>query len=375
MTKQTKTLEQLKDSRLLYDKKIPAFGYMIVLATSALLIGVLVWSIYAPKLYIIIANGTVTSTNSTYVMPSYSGAIDQSFMEEGKRVSQGDVLFTVKSTDLNLQEEQLLENKASFEAKIQQYEKLVRSIKDDFNYFDKANPGDELYYSTFELYKAQIRQKEVDPNTYKAYGYSDEQIEAEIAKNQSAVEELYYGAIQSAQNAIRENESQIAQIDAQLSAVSSGQQAYAVTATISGTLHLLADYRPGMVVQAASSVATITPENEDTIIEAMVSAADMARMHQGDDVQIAVQGLTQTVYGTISGKVTQIDSNATPQQNQDGSTVNLFKLRILPDFTYLITKSGEKVNISNGMAVEARVAYDKVTYFNYVLDKLGFKPR
>ena len=39
------------------------------------------------------------------------------------------------------------------------------------------------------------------------------------------------------------------------------------------------------------------------------------------------------------------------------------------------SKSGEKINVSNGMSVESRIEYDKVTYFNYVIEKLGFMVR
>ena len=45
------------------------------------------------------------------------------------------------------------------------------------------------------------------------------------------------------------------------------------------------------------------------------------------------------------------------------------------DNNYLVSRSGDKVNVINGMTAVARISYDKVTYFNYVLDKLGFKTR
>ncbi len=41
----------------------------------------------------------------------------------------------------------------------------------------------------------------------------------------------------------------------------------------------------------------------------------------------------------------------------------------------MINQSGDKVDITNGMTVVARIQYDKITYFNYVLEKLGFKAR
>jgi hypothetical protein len=215
----------------------------------------------------------------------------------------------------------------------------------------------------------------MDTVGYKNYGYSDEQIEAEITKNQNAILEAYYSAIQNAENAIREYELQVETIDAQLSAISSGQDTYVVTANATGTLHLLADYRAGMVVQTAGTVATITAENDETIFETVISAADRTRVKVGDKAEVAVFGLNQTIFGTIPGTLTEIDSDATVSEDQNSDNSAYFKIRIIPDFTYLVSRSGEMVNLSNGMAVEARIEYDKITYFNYVIEKLGFYTR
>lgn len=318
------------------------------------------------------ANGIVTSSEANYVMPSYTGEIKESFMEEGKLVSEGEVLFSVKSTDYDLQEEQLISSKENYEKQAAQYEKLIQSIKEDTNLFDAGNSEDTLYYSTFEAYKSQVAQSEVDTSTYKAYGYSEEQIESELIKGQEKKSELYYAALQSAENTKKEIGNQLESIKSQLSAIGNGQNEYQIKATSTGRLHVFSDYKKGMVVQTASPVATISPENADTIIEAYVSTADMARIHTGDDVQIEVSGLSQTIYGNIKGMVQRIDSNVTTMESENGNS-QMFKVRILPETDYLVSKSGEKVNLANGMTVEARIIYDKLTYFNYLLEKLGVK--
>lgn len=373
MEKQIKKLEQITDSQLMFDKKIPAFGYMMISIICIILIGIVVWSIKTPKIYTIQAKGTVTNINANYVMSSYTGEIEECYMREGMLVEEGDTLFTIKSTEYDLQEEQLKSNRLVYETRVKQYEKLIKSIKDDVNYFDSSNPEDELYYSSYEAYKSKIAQNTLDTSMYVAYGYTNEQIEAELIKNQGKITEIYYSALQSAETAIQEAEIQMSAIDAQLSAISSGQNAYVVKANASGVLHMLANYKSGMVVQTTTTVATITPENGECVIEAYVSTADMARMNEGDDVQIVVDGLSQSVYGTISGVVKQIDSNLTTQQGQDGSATQVFRVLIQMDSNYLVSQTGDKVDIVNGMTVVARVQYDKVTYFNYVLEKLGFK--
>lgn len=375
MKKQIKTMEQLRDSRLMFEKKLPAFGYMILLIVTFSLIGVVVWSMYAKKPYMIISQGTVTNEESSYVMPAYTGEIEESFMEEGKLVQEGDVLFTIKSTDYNLQEEQLLTNKEIYEKQLEKSELLVKSIKDDKNYFDSADTEDELYYSTFEAYKSQVAQNTFDGSTYQAYGYTEEQIQNELEKNQGKISEIYYSAIQSAENMGKEAKQQIASIESQLAAITSGQAEYSVRAVNTGILHLLADYKTGMVVQTGSAVATITPENSEVMIEAYVSTADMARMEEGNEVQLAVDGLIQSVYGNITGIVEKIDSNLTSMEGENGQSNSVFKICIKPNSDYVVSKSGKKVNLSNGMTVEARVTYEEVTYFHYVLEKLGLLVR
>lgn len=375
MKKRVKTLESLKDSRILFDKQPPAFGYFLIIIMVIFLCLAFWWSIRTPKVYIIQAQGTVTDEDANYVMCTYTGEIDFCNMEEGMLVEKGDILFTVKSTDYDLQEEQLLENRKAYEKQISQNELLVKSIKDDTNYFDEADPEDSLYYSTFETYKSKVAQSSLDTSTYIQYGYEDEQIESELIKNQGKIDEIYFSAIQAAESTIEQAGQQIASIDAQLAAISSGQEAYTVKATASGVLHLLGNYKSGMVVQTTSTVATITPVNSNQIIEAYVSTADMARMSEGDSVQIVIDGLSQSVYGAITGSIKRIDTNANIQEGKDGSQTQVFKVLITMDSDYLVSKSGDKVDITNGMTAMARIQYDKITYFNYFLEKLGFKVR
>lgn len=375
MKKQIKTMAQLRDSRLMFEKKIPPFGYALIIIITLSLIAVTVWSIYAHKNYMIISQGTVTSTESNYVMSTYSGVIEESYMYEGKVVSEGDVLFTVRSTDYNLQEEQLLYNKSIYEDKIEKLHLLVKSIREDNNYFDEANSDDMFYYSSYESYKAQIAQTTFDASTYKLYGYSDEQIEAEIKKNEAKISEIYHSTIKSVEASIDDANMQIASINAQLLAIDKGQTEYHIKANDSGVLHMMSDYKEGMVVQAGNAIASISPENAEIIVEAYITTADRARIKEGDTVQLAVDGLMQSVYGNISGVVMSIDRNVITFEGSNGQNNSVFKIKIKPNNDYVISNSGDKVNLSNGMSVEARIVYDKVTYFQYLLEKLGLYAR
>jgi multidrug efflux pump subunit AcrA (membrane-fusion protein) len=373
--KRVMKLSDLKDSKLLYEKSLPAFGYLIIILVLALLIALVVWSVNTPKVDIIKSSGTVQSVNKNYAMSSYGGKILEINVSEGDHVQQDDVLFIVQSAELDLQKLQLEGQAQAYQTQIEKYGLLVQSIQEDRNLFDPTKPEDNLYYSQYQLYKSQVEQQEVDTATLKAYGYTDEQIDVEVEKGTKKVAEIYFSAIKSAEDMILQAQTQLGAIQAQLTAVQSGQSNYAIRANETGIIHMLGDYKTGMVVQAAAPIASISSERDSYLISALVPAADAARIGVGNPVDIAVSGFAQSEYGIISGTVVMMDSDVTMPQNNGEDSAPYFGIKIEPNAGHLVSKSGQKINLSNGMSVEARIKYDQVSYFDYVLESLGLLTR
>jgi hypothetical protein len=125
-------------------------------------------------------------------------------------------------------------------------------------------------------------------------------------------------------------------------------------------------YKEGMVLGAGYALCSIASANDELEIVTYVSLNDRPLLHVGDPCTIAVTGLVQSVYGTLTGTVTSIDSDIT----SSGSST-AYKLTIVPDSTYLVSKSGNQVSLANGMSVETRIQYDEITYFEYIMEALG----
>ena len=138
----------------------------------------------------------------------------------------------------------------------------------------------------------------------------------------------------------------------------------------SGIIHINSPLTTGMVLQGGALVGTITNKEDELIIETMLPSSDRPRIHNGDEVSIMVGGLLQSEYGTIPGKVLNIDEDATVD-NEKGNVY--FKAKIKPDRTYLEDSKGEKVNLTIGMVTETRVKYEKITYMKYILEQIGVK--
>ena len=373
MTKKTvKNMADLKDSRLLYEKDLPPFGYMLVSIIAILLIAVLIWSLKTPKTFVIKSQGTIESTNKNYIMSPYTGKISKMNISEGSFVDAGDVLFTVESTELDLQEEQISGQIQVYSENVSQLKKLEQSVMDGENHFDITKADDRQYYNQYEAYMSQIKQNDIDTSTYKAYGYSDAQIETELEKNNAKISEICYSTLKSIDESITQYETEIKKLKVQNGAIANGQSEYQVLANTSGIVHMINEYKEGMVVQAAGAIGSIANENDQYVVTAYLGVNDRPRVSPGDSVNIEVVGLAQNTYGNLKGKLISVDNDISTSQNGEQS---FFKSKIEIETPYLISSKGNKVNISNGMSVEARIIYDELTYFDYLLESLGLLTR
>ena len=366
MTTTIRDINELQDRRIMMEKKLPPFGYALILLTAALILFLVVWSTKNYRTYVSQSSGSVQAANKTYIMSSYSGSITELNIAEGTYVNEGDLIAHIKSTDLDMQQDSIQSQLDIYKKQKSQYEKLVKSIQDDKNYFSETDIDDQPYYYQYETYKSQVAQKAFDASPYQAAGYSDEQIKALMEQNQSEIEALYYSTLQSITSNLTSVQTNIDNIQAQLDTLASGANDYYIYAPTSGVIHMDTPYKVGMVLSAGSALATVASENSDQEIVAALTVSDRPLINVGDPCKIAITGLSEYSYGNLTGTVTSIDSDVT--STESGS---YYKMTIKPNSTYVVSNSGDKVDLANGMSVTARVEYDKLTYFEYVMEALG----
>ena len=366
MTTTIQNLDDLQDRRIMMDRDVPPYGYAFVILVGLFMIFLLVWSTRTNRIYVSQNSGTVQASNKTYIMSSYSGSITELNVSEGTYVNEGDLIAHIKSTDLDMQQDSLQSQLDIYKKQKSQYEKLVKSIQDDKNYFSETDIDDQPYYYQYESYKSQVSQKAFDASPYQAAGYTDEEIKTLMEQNQSEVEALYYSTLQSISASLTSVQSNIDNLQSQLDALNTGANDYYIYAPTSGVIHMDTPYKVGMVLSAGTPLATVASENDDLEIVAMVTVNDRPLLHVGDPCKIAITGLSEYSYGTLTGTVTAIDSDVTTS-----TSASYYKMTIKPDSTYVVSRSGDKVDLSNGMSVTARVEYDQVTYFEYAMEALG----
>ena len=366
MTTTIQNLDDLQDRRIMMDRDVPPYGYAFVILVGLFMIFLLVWSTRTNRIYVSQNSGTVQASNKTYIMSSYSGTLTELYISEGSYVNEGDLVAHIKSTDLDMQQDNLESQLKIYQTQVDQYNKLLQCIQDDTNYFSEASVEDQPYYYQYETYKSQVEQKTFDASAYQAAGYTDAQIKTMMEQNQSEIQALYYSTMQSISQSITSAQSNVDNVQAQIDALNTGANDYYIYAPTSGVIHMDTPYKVGMVLSAGTPLATVASENSDLEVVAYVTLNDRPLLHVGDPCKIAITGLSEYSYGTLTGTVTSIDSDVTAS-----SSGSYYKMTITPDSTYVISNSGDKVDLSNGMSVTARVEYDKLTYFEYAMEALG----
>ena len=183
-------------------------------------------------------------------------------------------------------------------------------------------------------------------------------------------DQIYYDTIIAFTTERTQLEMEKSKLEAQKESITNSTDEYILYASSSGKIHLSTEVKKGMVLQGGSQIGSIAKSDEELIVDVLVSSSDRPRIHENDEVSLAVEGLNQAEYGTLNGKVASIDDDATID-NEKGNVY--FKVRIKPKSNYLEDKKGEKVNLTLGMVTEARVKYEKITYMKYFLEQIGIK--
>ncbi len=71
------------------------------------MIFLVIWSTQTNRIYVSQNSGVVQAANKTYIMSSYSGSITELYVSEGSYVNEGDLIARLKSTDLDMQKDNL----------------------------------------------------------------------------------------------------------------------------------------------------------------------------------------------------------------------------------------------------------------------------
>ena len=153
----------------------------------------------------------------------------------------------------------------------------------------------------------------------------------------------------------------------------SNDNLYEVRANHTGYVHYLIPLRPGLIVQHMQIIAEISMNLEtDLQVEIFIPAHQISRVEIGQDVNIAIDGVNISRYGTIPGELVSIDIGTISLETPIGNSI-YYRGIVSIKKTYLEASNGDRVDVLRGVPVTARIVYDRETYLNWILNMLQFQ--
>ena len=361
---------------------------VIILSIFTLLIATVVWACLSEIDVVVTASGTMIPKGDLSSVKSHiSGTVDEIAADEGDYVKEGDVLFRLKTEEVDMEIDKLNKQKKMLETQIEIYNKInggedisrldlnkydvsvrseVRSIIDSYNSNklavdnlknEKASNelSKQMAQMTLEDYKENELEKQV-----KKQEMIIQQYDIEISKLDiqiSSVESQFSAKVNST---MYEIETQIADMDTNIGKLELAKEYQVITAPVNGYINSLSVKTEGENVGVSQELANIVPSETDFEMVCYVRNRDIADIEKDMESEIKLEAYPYNKYGTVKGKISYI------------SPSSLYREGLGYVYLVRITASdkSDNINIKSGLSGSVEIKIGKRTIMSYFLEPI-----
>lgn len=364
-------------------------GTVIIIGIFTLLIGAIIWACLSEIDVVITASGSVQPIGNLNVVKTYSGGTVKSInVSEGDFVEQGDVLIELDSEALDIDVNQLQNQRKILEAQRDIYKMIIdgsdlSEIKAN-GYSDDLKPYIQSILDSNADYRNSLANLENEKSSaeinheiaklqleqYQDTGGTERQIKAQkltVEQHALTVEnaDLQISGIK-AQYSSQIN-SNISEVNNKLDEIETNLEKYRlsteyqnITTPVSGYVNSVGVNTLGETVTSAQQLVTIVPDNTPNEMLCYVKNTDIADIELGMEAEIKLEAYPYNKYGTVKGTVKYISPSSFT--NEQLGNVYIVKLDI--------DGGSENINIISGLSGAVEIKTDKRTVMDYFLEPI-----
>lgn len=189
-------INDISDSKEVMLKKSPPAITIFISIIAMALISAIIWSCFGQIDEFFSASGEIRTKKFTSMITlTNGGKIKNVLLTNGAQVKKGDTILEIDSDSYKAKEQIIYNQINERQKQIDNYNKLINSIKTDKNLFN--NSTESKYYYQFENYKSELEsalnqieiKNEQVSNSKKEYEYNKNQAEKEIRSLESLYKE------------------------------------------------------------------------------------------------------------------------------------------------------------------------------------------
>lgn len=364
---------------------------LIVFSTSAFLIFLLVWSLFAQLEQISRAPGQVIPTGRTQVLQSTDGGvISEILVKEGDLVKRGQVLVrldrvkieaavgetegkvaSLKSSMARINAE-LFNRPLVFPPDVQKFPDFVAN---QTMLYEKRRQALQDQISSLQSMLA-LMQQELDMNL--PLLKQGDVSRADVLRLQRGVSDIRAQIVNVRNKYLQDLQLEYTKTEEDLvtarEILAQRQDALKDTEIKAPTDGIVKNVRLttiGGVLRPSDEVLSIVPTGDKLIVEAKMSPSDIAYVRKGQKASVKFDAYDSSIFGSAVGQVIYVSPDTLTEQGPQGNLV-FYRVHIaINTKTMKQYANGEKVEIQPGMTATAEIETGKHTVFRYLTKPLS----
>ena len=271
------------------------------------------------------------------------------------------------SANLSRLEAEIYGNEPIFTEETEEYPQFVKSQRALFSK-RKATHGEQLaaMQEILALVKEEISMNEplleygdVSRTEILRLRRQEAELEAEITNKRNS----YFKDVQAEFNETEEELESVRQALVQKKRQLSQKT---LNAPLRGIVKNIRVTTEGGVIRPGEEVMEIVPIEEDFVIEARLSPADIGFVHLDQDATVKVDAFDYTIYGSLEGKVVYISADTLDEKNARAEEP-YYRLQVLTKGRKFSSRQDNDLQILPGMTTVVEVKTGKNTILNFLL--------
>ncbi|WP_326524657.1 HlyD family type I secretion periplasmic adaptor subunit [Sphingomonas sp.] len=371
----------------------PRPAAIIVLLTTAMVVGFVAWSLWAKLDQITRAPGQVIPSGRVQLMQSTNGGeISRILVREGDRVKRGQLLMTLNPTQVTAGVDEvrarvaaLKSTRARVEAEL--FSRPLRFPADTAAFPEFVANERALYAKRRAALADQmgaLNRMESLSKQELALNYplvkSGDVSRSEVLRMERAVSDIGGQRVNIRNKYIQDLQTEYTKVNEEL--VSAEQQliqrgevlsATELRSPVDGIVKNVRLTTVGGVLRPGDEAMQIVPTGDELLVEAKVPPADIAFIRQGQPVSVRFDAYDSSIYGTAEGRVTYIspDTLSEPATTPGGQGQVYYRVHVTVETARMRTPNpAERIELQPGMTATAEIKTGEHTVFRYLTKPL-----
>ncbi|MFC7208674.1 HlyD family efflux transporter periplasmic adaptor subunit [Comamonas endophytica] len=141
------------------------------------------------------------------------------------------------------------------------------------------------------------------------------------------------------------------------------------TAVVPGIVKNIRVTTVGGVLRAGEELMQIVPVDDELMVEAKVSPADISRVVPGLEATLRFDTFDYTIFGGVKGRVAYVSADSLKEETSRGVDT-YYRVRIEPSSLPVTTTTGRTLEILPGMTAQVDIRTGERSLMDYLLKPL-----